>query len=120
MKIRTLLFTLVAGFFCFFALPSFAQVTHNEVEMKLEKASVEEKEKADKQRLEAAKDLKKSTSEEAKVAKENAKAAGRIQDDAENAAKQAKEASRLEAKAQRTRSNADKQAKKAAKAKSSK
>lgn len=116
MKTKTILFSILTGLFTLVATQTFSQDTLTNQEQKRERQAVKEKDKNDKQRLDAAVDLKRDTRSNAKIAKANAKEANRIEDDASDAAKQAKQAARTEAKAQRTRDNANKQAKQAAKA----
>lgn len=114
MTYKTILFSLITGFFLFAATPSFAQNDPTKEEQAQELAK--EKAAADELRLSDAKDLKKDTKAEAKITNANAKEAKRINKEASYAAKQAKRSARMEAKAQRNRTEADTQAKKAAKA----
>jgi hypothetical protein len=116
MNYKTILFSLVTGFFLLAATQSFAQNAPTKEQQKQTQEVAKERAKADELRLSDAKDLKKDTRADAKIAEENAKEAKRIDKEASYAAKQAKRAARMEAKAQRNRTEADSQAKKAAKA----
>lgn len=114
MNNKTLLIATLSGMLAFASSHTFAQATQARQENKTEQQ--ETMEKADRQRLDDASDLRKDTKYDARVAKANAKEAKRTDREAAYAAKHAKRAARMEAKAQRNRAEADKQARKAAKA----
>ncbi len=114
MKIKTIALVVWMGVLTIISTTAFAQSVDSTETRVMERQT--DKGEQDKNRLNNARELKRSTKSDAKMAKANAKEANRIEDDASDAAKQARQAARSEMRAQKSRDNADKQARKAAKA----
>jgi hypothetical protein len=112
MKNKVLLLSFVTAIFAVVAMPAVAQSTETKQEAKVERQLA----KADKERLDDAKDLRNDTKADSKAAKASLKEAKRVENDAKDARRQAKKAAKMEEKTQQSRINADKQARKAARA----